>query len=78
MSVAFAEREERNLTIETKDKEGLHVYGILKRRNRFKRYLLHEPMDVGTKLKVKFRTGDIGIQERTQRFENVDNEDDKS
>ncbi|CAB1117562.1 unnamed protein product [Ectocarpus sp. CCAP 1310/34] len=42
----------------------------------FKEYL-HGPMDAGTKLKVEFRTGDIGLGERRRRFRNVDDEDDK-
>ncbi|CAB1099598.1 unnamed protein product [Ectocarpus sp. CCAP 1310/34] len=42
----------------------------------FKEYL-HGPMDAGTKLKVKFRTGDIGLRERRRRHRTVDNEDDE-
>ncbi|CAB1097466.1 unnamed protein product [Ectocarpus sp. CCAP 1310/34] len=58
--VACAERE-LNLRKEFKDKEGLEVYGMLKEGIGFKDYL-HGPMDAGTKLKVKFRTGDIGLE----------------
>ena len=34
-------------------------------------------MDAGTKLKVKFMTGDIGLRERRRRFRKIDEEDDK-
>ena len=34
-------------------------------------------MDAGTKLKVKFRTGDIGLRERRRRHRTVDDEDDE-
>ncbi|CAB1111176.1 unnamed protein product [Ectocarpus sp. CCAP 1310/34] len=50
ISVACAEREEQNLRKESKDKEGLEVYGMLKEGIGFKDYL-HGPMDAGTKLK---------------------------
>ncbi|CAB1115488.1 unnamed protein product [Ectocarpus sp. CCAP 1310/34] len=76
ISVACAEREEKNLRKETKDKEGLQVYGMLKEGIGFKDYL-HGPMDAGTKLKVKFRTGDIGLRERRRRHRTVDEEDDE-
>ncbi|CAB1097058.1 unnamed protein product [Ectocarpus sp. CCAP 1310/34] len=46
------------------------------RAARFKDYL-HGPMDAGTKLKVKFRTGDIGLRERRRRHRTVDEEDDE-
>ncbi|CAB1113177.1 unnamed protein product [Ectocarpus sp. CCAP 1310/34] len=76
ISVACAEREEQNLRKESKDKEGLEVYGMLKEGIGFKDYL-HGPMDAGTKLKVKFRTGDIGLRERRRRHRTVDDEDDE-
>ncbi|CAB1121545.1 unnamed protein product [Ectocarpus sp. CCAP 1310/34] len=76
ISVACAEREEQNLRKESKDKEGLEVYGMLKEGIGFKDYL-HGPMDAGTKLKVKFRTGDIGLRERRRRHRTVDEEDDE-
>ncbi|CAB1103263.1 unnamed protein product [Ectocarpus sp. CCAP 1310/34] len=76
ISVACAEREEQNLRKESKDKEGLEVYGMLKEGIGFKDYL-HGPMDAGTKLKVKFRTGDIGLRERRRRHRKVDEEDDE-
>ncbi|CAB1097155.1 unnamed protein product [Ectocarpus sp. CCAP 1310/34] len=76
MSVACAEREEQNVRKESKDKEGLEVYGMLKEGIGFKDYL-HGPMDAGTKLKVKFRTGDIGLRERRRRHGTVDEEDDE-
>ena len=76
ISVAIAEREEQNLRKEAKDKEGLEVYGMLKEGIGFKEYL-HGPMDAGTKLKVKFRTGDIGLRERRRRYRKIDEEDDK-
>ncbi|CAB1101586.1 unnamed protein product [Ectocarpus sp. CCAP 1310/34] len=76
ISVACAEREEQNLRKECKDKEGLEVYGMLKEGIGFKDYL-HGPMDAGTKLKVKFRTGDIGLRERRRRHRTVDEEDDE-
>ncbi|CAB1114720.1 unnamed protein product [Ectocarpus sp. CCAP 1310/34] len=75
ISVACAEREQ-NLRKESKDKEGLEVYGMLKEGIGFKDYL-HGPMDAGTKLKVKFRTGDIGLRERRRRHRTVDEEDDE-
>lgn len=53
----------------------LEVCGRLNEGIGFKEYL-HGPMDEGTKLKVKFRTGDIDLQERRRRFRKVD-EDDK-
>ncbi|CAN0558423.1 unnamed protein product, partial [Ectocarpus sp. 12 AP-2014] len=34
-------------------------------------------MDAGTKLKVKLRTGDIGLRERSRRLRKVDDEDAK-
>lgn len=52
------------------------MYGMLKEGIGFKDYL-HGPMDAGTKLKVKFRTGDIGLRERRRRHRTVDDEDDK-
>ncbi|CAB1119660.1 unnamed protein product [Ectocarpus sp. CCAP 1310/34] len=76
ISVACAEREEQNLRKESKDKEGLEVYGMLKEGIGFKDYL-HGPMDAGTKLKVKFRTGDIGLRERRRRHRTVGDEDDE-
>ncbi|CAB1105049.1 unnamed protein product [Ectocarpus sp. CCAP 1310/34] len=76
ISVARAEREEQNPRKETKDKEGLEVYGMLKEGIGFKDYL-HGPMDAGTMLKVKFRTGDIGLRERRRRHRTVDDEDDE-
>ncbi|CAB1120939.1 unnamed protein product [Ectocarpus sp. CCAP 1310/34] len=76
ISVACAEREEQNLRKETKDLDGLEVYGMLKEGIGFKDYL-HGPMDAGTKLKVKFRTGDIGLRERRRRHRTVDEEDDE-
>ncbi|CAB1101351.1 unnamed protein product [Ectocarpus sp. CCAP 1310/34] len=67
ISVACAEREEQNRRKETEKeteyKEGLGVYGMLKEGIGFKDFL-HGPMDAGTTLKVKFRTGDIGLRER--------------
>ncbi|CAB1105642.1 unnamed protein product [Ectocarpus sp. CCAP 1310/34] len=74
--VACGEREEQNLRKETKDKEGLEVYGMLKEGIGFKDYL-HGPMDAETKLKVEFRTGDIGLRERRRRHRTVDEEDDE-
>ncbi|CAB1109836.1 unnamed protein product [Ectocarpus sp. CCAP 1310/34] len=76
ISVACAEREEQNLRKESKDKEGLQVSGMLEEGIRFKDYL-HGLMDAGTKLKVKFRTGDIGLRERRRRHRTVDEEDDE-
>ncbi|CAB1109326.1 unnamed protein product [Ectocarpus sp. CCAP 1310/34] len=38
---------------------------------------LHGPMDAGTTLKVKFRTGDIGLRERSRRLHKADDEDAK-
>ena len=35
-----------------------------------------DQLDEGTKLKAKFRTGDIGLRERRRRFRKVDDEDD--
>ncbi|CAB1109066.1 unnamed protein product [Ectocarpus sp. CCAP 1310/34] len=75
-SVACAEREELNLRKESKDKEGLEVYGMLKEGIGFKDYL-HGPMDAGTKLKVKFRTGDMGLRERRRRHRTVVDEHDE-
>ncbi|CAB1096171.1 unnamed protein product [Ectocarpus sp. CCAP 1310/34] len=49
---------------------------MLKEGIGFKDYL-HGPMDAGTKLKVKFRTGDIGLRERRRRHRTVDEEDDE-
>ena len=69
--------KEQNLRKEAKDKKGLEVYGMLKEGIGFKEYL-HGPMDAGTKLKVKFRTGDIGLRERGRRYRTVADEDDKS
>ena len=66
ISVAFARREKHNLAEEIKVKPGLGFYGLLKEGRGFKEYL-HGPMDTGTKLKVKFRTGDIGLRERGRR-----------
>ena len=34
-------------------------------------------MDAGTKLKVNFRTADIGLRERRRRFTEVDDDDEK-
>ncbi|CAB1096020.1 unnamed protein product [Ectocarpus sp. CCAP 1310/34] len=76
ISGGCAEREKQNLRKESKDKEGLEVYGMLKEGIGFKDYL-HGPMDAGTKLKVKFRTGDIGLRERRRRHRTVDEEDDE-
>jgi len=76
ISEAFAEREDLNLRKEIREKEGLEVYGMINERIGFKEYL-HGPMDEGTKLKVKFRTGDIDLQERRRRFRKVDEDDDK-
>ncbi|CAB1099471.1 ABC [Ectocarpus sp. CCAP 1310/34] len=76
ISVACAEREEQNLRKESKDKEGLEVYGMLKEGIGFKDYL-HGPMDARTKLNVEFRTGDIGLRERRRRHRTVDEEDDE-
>ncbi|CAB1104539.1 unnamed protein product [Ectocarpus sp. CCAP 1310/34] len=47
---------------------------MLKEGIGFKDYL-HGPMDAGTKLKVKFRTGDIGLRERRRRHRTVDEEE---
>ena len=58
-----------------KVKPGLGLYGLLQEGMGFKEYL-HGPMDVGTKLKVKFRTWDIGLQERGRRCRTVVDEDD--
>lgn len=52
------------------------MYGRLNEGIGFKEYL-HGPMDEETKLKVKFRTGDIDIQERRRRFRKVGEDDDK-
>ncbi|CAB1102180.1 unnamed protein product [Ectocarpus sp. CCAP 1310/34] len=76
ISVACAEREEQNLWKEPKDKEGLEVYGMLTEEIGFKDYL-RGPMDAGTKLKVKFRTGDMGLGERQRRHRTVDDEHDE-
>ncbi|CAB1108396.1 unnamed protein product [Ectocarpus sp. CCAP 1310/34] len=76
ISVACAEREEQNIRKESKDKEGLEVYEMLKEGIGFKDYL-HGPMDAGTKLKVKFRTGDISLRDRRRRHRTVDDEDDE-
>ncbi|CAB1096931.1 unnamed protein product [Ectocarpus sp. CCAP 1310/34] len=76
ISIACAEREEQNLRKESKDKEGLEVYGMLKEGIGFKDYL-HGPMDAGTKLKVKFRTEDTSLRERRRRHRTVDEEDDE-
>ena len=75
ISVAFARREKQNLAEEIKVKPGLGLYGLLKEGMGFKEYL-HGPLDAGTKLKVKFRTGDIGLRERGQRYRTVVDEDD--
>ncbi|CAB1105337.1 unnamed protein product [Ectocarpus sp. CCAP 1310/34] len=72
--VAFTEREEQNIRNVTKDKEGIEVYRMLKKRIGFKEYL-HGPVDTGTKLKVEFRTGDIDIRERRRRYGKADDED---
>ena len=61
VSVALARREKQNLAEEIKVKPGLGLYGLLKEGMGFKEYL-HGPLDAGTKLKVKFRTGDIGLR----------------
>ncbi|CAB1118438.1 unnamed protein product [Ectocarpus sp. CCAP 1310/34] len=61
------------LLVPRENKEGLEVYGMLKEGIGFKDYL-HGPMDAGTKLKVKFRTGDIGLRERRGRHRTVDDE----
>ncbi|CAB1105071.1 unnamed protein product [Ectocarpus sp. CCAP 1310/34] len=76
ISVACTEREEQNLRNESKDKAGLEVYGMLKEGIGFRDYL-HGPMDAGTKLEVKFRTGDTGLRERRRRHTTVDNADDE-
>ncbi|CAB1115356.1 unnamed protein product [Ectocarpus sp. CCAP 1310/34] len=49
--------------------------GANKKRG-FKDYL-HGPMGAGTKLKVKFRTGDISLRERRRRHKTVDEEDEE-
>ena len=76
ISVAFARRDKQNLAEEIRAKPGLDLYGLLQEGRGFKEYL-HGPMDAGTKLKVKFRTGDIGLRERGRRYRTVADEDDK-
>ena len=75
ISVAFARREKQNIAEEVKVKPGLGLYGLLKEGRGFKEYL-HGPIDAGTKLKVKLRTGDIGLRERGRRYRAVVDEDD--
>lgn len=76
ISEALAEREDLHLRRAVREKEGLKVYGMINERIGFKEYL-DGPMDEGTKLKVKFGTGDIALEERRRRFRKVDDEDDK-
>ncbi|CAB1100297.1 unnamed protein product [Ectocarpus sp. CCAP 1310/34] len=76
ISVACAEGGEQKLRKETKDKECLGVYGMLKEGIGLKDYL-QGPMDAGTKLKVEFRARDEGLPERRRRHRTVDDEVDE-
>ncbi|CAB1105103.1 unnamed protein product [Ectocarpus sp. CCAP 1310/34] len=76
LSAALAHHFGKNLRKVSKDKEGLEVYGMLKEGIGFKDYQ-HGPMDAGTKLKVKFRTGDIALRERRRGHRTVENDDDE-
>ena len=71
----FARREKHNLAEETKVTPGLVLYGLLEEGMGFKEYL-HGPMDAGTKLKVKFRTGDIALRQRGRRYRTLVDEHD--
>lgn len=74
ISEAFEKREAESLRKETKEKEVLEVYGRLNEGIGFKEYL-DGPLDEGTRIKVKFRTGDIDLRERRRRFRKLDDED---
>lgn len=53
---AVADKKEQELGRKTGSTAGVEVYGKLDE--------VHFPMDAGARLKVKFRTGNIDLQER--------------
>ena len=75
IKVAIADREVKELRKESELQEVLEVYGLLGEGIGLKKYL-HGPMDAATKLKFKFRAGDVDLKERSRRFRTVAQEED--